>query len=78
MQLVRWEHAVPDVGVDYYARLAGMHQAPPIVFAGDWLQQPCVEGAVRSGLEAARLLGVPVAATTTVVARRRWRWSRVR
>ena len=67
VHLVRWEHAVPDVGVGYYARLAGLAQAPPIVFAGDWLQQPCVEGAVRSGLEAARLLGVPVAPTPTIV-----------
>ncbi len=69
VHLVRWEHAVPDVGVGYYARLAGLAQAPPIVFAGDWLQQPCVEGAVRSGLEAARLLGVPVAPTPTLLDR---------
>jgi predicted NAD/FAD-dependent oxidoreductase len=27
------------------------------VFCGDWLVQPCVEGAVRSGAIAAGLLG---------------------
>lgn len=56
VQLVRWRHAVPDVGPGYFTRLAGFRQRPPIVFAGDWLVQPCVEGAVRSGNAAAALL----------------------
>lgn len=54
--LVRWSHAVPVVDVGYYARLDGVPQQPPIVFAGDWCDQPCVEGAVRSGYRAAALL----------------------
>jgi predicted NAD/FAD-dependent oxidoreductase len=41
----------------YHARLRRIRQSPPIVFCGDWLVQPCVEGAVRSGAIAARLLG---------------------
>lgn len=53
VQLVRWRHAVPDVGPGYFSRLATWRQRPPVVFAGDWLVQPCVEGAVRSGLAAA-------------------------
>ncbi|HWL45488.1 MAG TPA: FAD-dependent oxidoreductase [Ilumatobacter sp.] len=53
VQLVRWRHAVPDVGPGYFGRIAAFRQSPPIVFAGDWLVQPCVEGAVRSGNAAA-------------------------
>lgn len=53
VQLVRWRHAVPDVVPGYFGRMAGFRQRPPIVFAGDWLVQPCVEGAVRSGNAAA-------------------------
>lgn len=57
VHLVRWEHAVPKVGVGYYARMRGWRQRPPIVFAGDWTSQPCVEGAVRSGNAAAAVFG---------------------
>ncbi len=57
VRLVRWPQAVPVVEPGYHARLAGFRQAPPVVFAGDWLVQPCVEGAVRSGEAAARLFG---------------------
>ena len=57
VHLVRWRHAVPKVGVGYFARLRRLHQRPPIVFAGDWLVQPCVEGAVRSGNAAAAVFG---------------------
>jgi oxygen-dependent protoporphyrinogen oxidase len=53
VHIVRWEHAVPKVGVGYLAEVDAIRQRPPIVFAGDWLVQPCVEGAVRSGLAAA-------------------------
>jgi protoporphyrinogen oxidase len=64
VHLVRWEHAVPKVGIGYYARMRGWRQEPPIVFAGDWIVQPCVEGAVRSGNAAAAIFG-PRAATTS-------------
>jgi predicted NAD/FAD-dependent oxidoreductase len=40
----------------YHRRVAGLEQRPPIVYAGDWLVQPCVEGAVRSGQAAAAAL----------------------
>jgi oxygen-dependent protoporphyrinogen oxidase len=56
--VVRWAHAVPVVDPGYHARLLRLRQSPPIVFCGDWLVQPCVEGAVRSGAIAAGLLGV--------------------
>jgi protoporphyrinogen/coproporphyrinogen III oxidase len=57
VQLIRWRHAVPDVGPGYHTRLRGFEQRPPLVFAGDWLVQPCVEGAVRSGIAAAERFG---------------------
>ena len=56
VQLIRWQHAVPDVRPGYHRRLADFRQRPPVVFAGDWLVQPCVEGAVRSGAAAAAVL----------------------
>jgi predicted NAD/FAD-dependent oxidoreductase len=56
LQLIRWRHAVPDVRPGYHRRLTRLVQRPPIVFAGDWLAQPCVEGAVRSGNTAAEVL----------------------
>ncbi len=55
--LVRWPHAVPVVRPGYFAPLRALRQQPPIVFAGDWLVQPCVEGAVRSGKIAAAAFG---------------------
>ncbi|MCE7882541.1 MAG: hypothetical protein DYH08_01535, partial [Actinobacteria bacterium ATB1] len=57
VHLIRWTHAVPIVDVGYFKRLRTLEQSPPIVFCGDWLVQPCVEGAVRSGLIAAAALG---------------------
>jgi predicted NAD/FAD-dependent oxidoreductase len=54
VHLVRWPHAVPIVDPGYYRRLEQLVQTPPLVYAGDWLVQPCVEGAVRSGEAAAR------------------------
>jgi predicted NAD/FAD-dependent oxidoreductase len=57
VQLIRWRHAVPAVVPGYHRRLHTVVQRPPIVFAGDWLVQPCVEGAVRSGEAAAALFG---------------------
>jgi predicted NAD/FAD-dependent oxidoreductase len=56
VHLVRWPHAVPIVDPGYYGRLQGLPQRRPIVYAGDWLVQPCVEGAVRSGEAAAAAL----------------------
>jgi protoporphyrinogen/coproporphyrinogen III oxidase len=53
VHLVRWDHAVPVVDRGYFGRLASLTRSPPIVYAGDWLVQPCVEGAVRSGEAAA-------------------------
>ena len=53
VQLIRWRHAVPAVHPGYFTRLRSFTQRPPLVFAGDWLVQPCVEGAVRSGNAAA-------------------------
>jgi oxygen-dependent protoporphyrinogen oxidase len=49
VQLIRWRHAVPAVNPGYFGRMRPLTQRPPLVFAGDWLVQPCVEGAVRSG-----------------------------
>jgi predicted NAD/FAD-dependent oxidoreductase len=63
VQLIRWRHAVPAVGPGYFARLAGFAQRPPLVFAGDWLVQPCVEGAVRSGDAAAACFGATARTT---------------
>ena len=57
VHVVRWRYAVPKVGVGYRARIRRIEQRPPIVFAGDWLVQPCVEGAVRSGNAAAAVFG---------------------
>lgn len=56
IHLVRWSHAVPVVDVGYYSRLESIDRRPPIALAGDWCDQPCVEGAVRSGYRAASLL----------------------
>jgi oxygen-dependent protoporphyrinogen oxidase len=55
--VVRWRHAVPIVGPGYFGRVRSVAQRPPIAFAGDWLVQPCVEGAVRSGIRAAAVFG---------------------
>lgn len=57
VDLIRWPHAVPKVDRGYLARIATLPQRPPLVFAGDWLVQPCVEGAVRSGERAAGVFG---------------------
>jgi predicted NAD/FAD-dependent oxidoreductase len=57
VHVVRWPYAVPKFRPGHFARLARIEHRPPIVFAGDWLVQPCVEGAVRSGLIAASRFG---------------------
>ena len=57
VHLIRWPNAVPIVDRGYLRRIATLPQRPPLVFAGDWLVQPCVEGAVRSGEQAAARFG---------------------
>ena len=57
VDLIRWPEAVPTVDRGYLARVATIPHRPPLVFAGDWLVQPCVEGAVRSGERAAAVFG---------------------
>ena len=57
VHLIRWPNAVPIFDRGYLARIRTIRQRPPLVFAGDWLVQPCVEGAVRSGEEAAAFFG---------------------
>ena len=50
-----WEAAVPVMGPGHYRRLAQFQQKPPVAFAGDWMSEACVEGAVRSGEAAAKV-----------------------
>ena len=57
VHLIRWPDAVPIVDPGYLGRIATVPRRPPLVFAGDWLVQPCVEGAVRSGERAAAAFG---------------------
>jgi predicted NAD/FAD-dependent oxidoreductase len=45
------------MGPGHYRRLANFVQQPPVVFAGDWMSEACVEGAVRSGEAAAKVFG---------------------
>ncbi|MEZ4679522.1 MAG: FAD-dependent oxidoreductase [Caldilineaceae bacterium] len=52
-----WEHAVPVMAPGHYRRLANFRQKAPVVFAGDWMSEACVEGAVRSGEAAAQVFG---------------------
>lgn len=52
-----WEWAVPVMAPGRYRQLAAFHQKPPVVFAGDWMNEACVEGAVRSGEKAATVFG---------------------
>jgi len=48
-----WEWAVPVMAPGRYRQLAAFQQKVPVVFAGDWMNEACVEGAVRSGEAAA-------------------------
>lgn len=57
VHLIKWPYAVPVIDPGYLSRIRSVQQQPPIVFAGDRLVQPCVEGAVRSGESAAEILG---------------------
>ncbi len=53
VHLIRWEHAVPVMLPGHFTRMSGYRPQPPVVLAGDWTHQACVEGAVRSGEAAA-------------------------
>lgn len=55
--LVRWEHAVPTMAPGHFTQMANYERQPPLVFAGDYTEQACVEGAVRSGERAAKAFG---------------------
>ena len=55
--LVKWRHAVPTMAPGHFSRMAAYARRPPIVFAGDWTHQACIEGAVRSGEAAAEAFG---------------------
>jgi predicted NAD/FAD-dependent oxidoreductase len=57
VQLIRWEWAIPILSPGHYTRLSQYERRPPIVLAGDWTDQACVEGAVRSGEAAAAAFG---------------------
>lgn len=57
VRLVRWPEALPIMAPGRYRQLAAFAQSPPIVLAGDWLQEACIEGAVRSGEAAAAAFG---------------------
>jgi predicted NAD/FAD-dependent oxidoreductase len=54
---IRWEWAIPQMETGHYTRLASYERRPPLVLAGDWTEQACVEGAVRSGEVAAAAFG---------------------
>lgn len=41
----------------HFTRMAAYQRRPPLVFAGDWTHQACIEGAVRSGEAAAEAFG---------------------
>jgi predicted NAD/FAD-dependent oxidoreductase len=57
VRLIHWEWAVPTMGPGHYTRMTAYMRRPPLVLAGDWLEQACVEGAVRSGEAAAAAFG---------------------
>lgn len=56
-RVYRWEYAVPEFGVGYFKALAAFlreERGPSsLVFAGDYLCGPWIEGAVTSGMTAA-------------------------
>ena len=52
VQVFKWPEAVPVFTPGLLTRIVSWQQRPPVVFAGDWLHSPCIEGAVRSALGA--------------------------
>jgi predicted NAD/FAD-dependent oxidoreductase len=57
VQPILWRWAVPVLAPGHYRHLAEYIRRPPVVLAGDWMNQACVEGAVRSGEAAAAAFG---------------------
>lgn len=57
VKVVRWAEAVPIFAPGQLTKLARWKQGLPLVFAGDWTQSACIEGAVRSAVKAARIVG---------------------
>lgn len=57
VSLMRWRWAVPIMELGHYTRLASYRRMRPVVLAGDWTHQACIEGAVRSGEAAAAVFG---------------------
>ena len=57
VKLIRWEWAIPILAPGHFTRLSQYTRRPPIVLAGDYTAQACVEGAVRSGEAAAAAFG---------------------
>jgi oxygen-dependent protoporphyrinogen oxidase len=59
-RVYRWHHAIPDFDVGHLKRLKrfadGEIETGRVVFAGDYLGGPFVEGAITSGLDAASRL----------------------
>jgi len=59
-RIYRWQYAIPDFDVGHFKRLntfaQGEIETGRVVFAGDYLGGPFVEGAITSGLDAARRL----------------------
>ncbi len=59
-RVYRWHEALPEFDVGHLRRLQARDGAPPetagLVFAGDYLGGPFVEGALRSGVQAAHRL----------------------
>jgi oxygen-dependent protoporphyrinogen oxidase len=59
-RVYRWHHAIPDFDVGHFKRLKrfadGEIETGRVVFAGDYLGGPFVEGAITSGLDAAHRL----------------------
>jgi oxygen-dependent protoporphyrinogen oxidase len=59
-RVYRWYHAIPDFSVGHFKRLKrfadGEIETGRVVFAGDYLGGPFVEGAITSGLDAAHRL----------------------
>lgn len=55
--VIRWTEAVPTMAPGHFTRMAAYQRRPPLVFAGDWTHQGCIEGAVRSGEAAAEAFG---------------------